>query len=329
MKSILNIAVVICITLQLITGCDNTPAPGSSRVKSIQSPHYRSLLQIYNEYNYHWSNLELGTPPLRLQRFPNDIHLIRTTSEKKNFFFQSLLPLALLGNQEIHRDRDQLLQIFDQVDNGNGLSLHQHEALIDIQRYYKHDGDIINDPASREKLLRRVDTIPPSLILAQAANESAWGMSRFAQHANNIFGEWTFTPGTGLVPKGRPEGETYEVKRFNSLYDSVRSYLRNLNTHNAYRSLRLTRERIKKNGLEPTGYTLAGGLKFYSTRRQAYVDEIRAMIVSNRLDQLNGVTLLPQAVISGGEPERIKSGLLSTRERLYRQSELPDGRNQG
>ncbi len=173
---------------------------------------------------------------------------------------------------------------------------------------------------ARRKLLKRIDIIPPSLTLAQAANESGWGMSRFAQHANNIFGEWTFTPGTGLVPKGRPEGETYEVRRFKTLYDSIRSYLRNLNTHSAYRSMRTKRLRMRENGLPLTGYSLAGEMKFYSTRRDAYVAEIRQMIRGNHLEKLNDVTLLSQARQHEPAAEPSKGGLMSGKERASRKS---------
>ena len=145
-------------------------------------------------------------------------------------------------------------------------------------------------------------------------------MSRFAQHANNIFGEWTFTPGSGLVPKGRPEGEIYEVKRFKDLYASIRSYLRNLNTHSAYRSMRNKRQNLRKNGLPLTGYTLAGEMKFYSTRRDDYVDELRTMIKGNNLEKLNQVSLLPVAKPAPSGPERPKGGLMSSKDKASRPS---------
>ncbi len=316
--------ILLFTSILLMTGCDDTPRGQTGKnipeSKTIQSAHYRNLTDIYNSFSYQWENLDQGVPPLLLRRFPTDIHLIRSTKAKKNFFFQSILPLALLGNEEIKHHKNTIKNFFKIYNNGETLALHQHEELIKIQRYYKIKGDVLQDPKARNRLLKRVDIIPTSLILAQAANESGWGMSRFAQHANNIFGEWTFTPGTGLVPEGRPAGETYEVKRFPDLYASIRSYLRNLNTHNAYRSMRNKRWQMRENHLPLTGYALAGEMRYYSTRREAYVEEIRSMIKGNKLEKLNYVTLLPAAKRPQTEKTPIKGGIMSSQDKISRQS---------
>lgn len=132
-------------------------------------------------------------------------------------------------------------------------------------------------------LLRRVDAVPLTLALAQAANESSWGQSRFAQEGNNLFGQWCFEEGCGLVPEGRPEGASYEVRSFDSINESVRSYLRNINTHIAYRDLRVKRAKARRNeGRLASGVDLAGGLGSYSERGDDYIDEIRATIRINR-----------------------------------------------
>jgi Bax protein len=246
--------------------------------------------------------------------------LIRPVKAKKNFFFQTILPLALMGNKEITQQREAVENFLNIHEAGGALSLHQHEELIKIQRYYKVKGDVLHDPTTRQRLLKRIDIIPPALTLSQAANESGWGMSRFAQHANNIFGEWTFTPGTGLVPEGRPEGEIYEVRRFPDLYSSIRSYLRNLNTHSAYRSMRTRRLTMRQNGEPLTGYALAGEMRYYSTRRDSYVKEIREMIRGNRLDELNQITLLSEAKRPVTEVEDKKNGLMSSKEKASRPS---------
>jgi Bax protein len=104
---------------------------------------------------------------------------------------------------------------------------------------------------------------------------------------NNIFGEWTYRPGTGIVPKGRPEGATYEVKKFPSLYESVRSYMNNLNRNGAYRRMRQIREELRQAGKPVTGAALAKGLHRYSERGAAYIRDIRAMIEHNRLARVN------------------------------------------
>ncbi len=140
-------------------------------------------------------------------------------------------------------------------------------------------------------MLSRVDTIPEDLALAQAANESAWGTSRFSLVANNLFGQWTFIPGQGIIPKDRPEGETYEVRKFSTVYDSVRSYLLNLNTHQAYKQLRQLRTASRVNGQNPKGLKLAEGLLRYSTRGEDYVKELQAMIRFNQLSRFTTAKL--------------------------------------
>jgi Bax protein len=136
-------------------------------------------------------------------------------------------------------------------------------------------------------LLHRVDILPPSLVLAQAATESGWGTSRFAREGNNLFGQRTYRPGNGIVPANRPDGETHEVKRFGTLFESVRSYMRNLNTHLAYRELRDLRAQLRRSGRPLSGALLADGLNAYSTRSSDYITDVRAIIRANDLSRAN------------------------------------------
>ena len=131
-------------------------------------------------------------------------------------------------------------------------------------------------------LLQRGDTAPLPLVLAQSANETNWGRSRFAREGNNMFGQWCFKPGCGMVPKQRNTGAGHEVARYKSVNASVRAYLRNLNTGPAYRELRRLRWQARQQGKTPDAMQLASGLDRYSQRGAAYVDDIRAMIQSNR-----------------------------------------------
>jgi Bax protein len=121
-------------------------------------------------------------------------------------------------------------------------------------------------------------------VLAQAANESAWGRSRFATEGNNLFGQWCFSQGCGLIPNGRPEGATYEVAVFDTPLDSIRSYMMNLNSFHAYDELRKIRKERRDQGQMITGKALAEGLINYSTRREEYVKEIQLMIEHNNLE---------------------------------------------
>jgi len=141
-----------------------------------------------------------------------------------------------------------------------------------------------------KKLKPKIDKIPVSLALAQAANESAWGTSRFARDGHNYFGQWCYTPGCGLVPKQRAQSATHEVKRFSHPFASVKSYLHNLNTHAAYRNFRQMRaqQRAQKQSLD--SIRLAQGLKQYSQRGLAYVEELQAMIRYNQLTQFDAAS---------------------------------------
>mgnify|MGYP000465840695 CR=1 FL=1 len=140
---------------------------------------------------------------------------------------------------------------------------------------------------SISELLLYVDIIPESLVLAQAANESAWGTSRFALEGNNYFGQWCFRKGCGLVPEQRDDEAEHEVRRFKNARQSVFAYIDNLNINRAYADLREKRSELRQNGQEITGLTLASGLHSYSERGQDYIDEIESLISYNELWKFN------------------------------------------
>ena len=132
------------------------------------------------------------------------------------------------------------------------------------------------------QLLKRVDAVPLTLVLGQSANESSWGQSRFSQMGNNMFGQWCFQAGCGLVPDRRDEDKNHEVAAYRSVNDSVRAYLMNINSTRAYNRLRKIRWQARQQGRTATGIELAVGLESYSERGDAYVREIQAMIRTNR-----------------------------------------------
>jgi Bax protein len=133
-----------------------------------------------------------------------------------------------------------------------------------------------------DELLKRVDITPLPLVLAQSANETNWGQSRFARQGNNMFGQWCFRTGCGLVPKRRASGKQHEVAAFETVNASVRSYLNNINSNRAYAMLRDLRQQARRRGENPKADDLAAGLEPYSQRGMAYVNDIRAMIRVNR-----------------------------------------------
>lgn len=207
-----------------------------------------------------------------------DFSIISDILELKTLFFEFLEPLAKAANQAVLEDRDWLLELKAELDQDNQPGWIKQRSLDHIAVRYSLDDKKLAPGELVEQLLLRVDTIPVSLMLVQAAAESGWGRSRFARQGNNLFGEWCYTKGCGLVPTNRPAGDTHEVKAFDRPYDSVTSYLHTLNTHPAYKSLRQKRQALRSADRAVTGFALAGTLIFYSERRQAYVNEIKTML---------------------------------------------------
>ncbi|MBW2186057.1 MAG: glucosaminidase domain-containing protein [Deltaproteobacteria bacterium] len=269
-----------------LCGCDIQDSTSASLPHTIKPNSYSQIQQVFDQFDYSWTTLDRGVPDITVHNFPADLSTVPNVKQKKHLFFLSLLPMVLTQNEKVMQQRGQLQQLLAQYDKEQTLSARDNDWINRLMKEYRFSHDPLNNSAHRQQLLSRVDMIPTALVLAQAANESAYGTSRFAQLANNIFGEWTFTPGTGIVPKGRPAGETYEVKKFSSLNDSIQSYINNLNSHQAYSKLRAAREMMRSNQQPLQAFYLAEGLLNYSTRRDAYVDEIQTMINYNQLSQL-------------------------------------------
>lgn len=282
---------IYVLTLIILSSCDVNNANSSHLPATIEPTSYKQIQHFFDRVNYRWDTLDQGVPDITMQSFPADMGLIHDVRQKKQLFFLSLLPMVLTENKLVAQQRQQLLQLLQQYDRRQQITPAQQRWLQQLGKRYKYSDDPLTDTDNRNQLLSRVDTIPAALVLAQAANESAYGTSRFSQQANNIFGQWTFTPGTGLIPKDRPAGATYEVRKFPTLSVSIRSYLNNLNTHSAYADLRVQRQQMRRDNRPINADTLAEGLLNYSTRRTAYVAEIQTMISYNRLTQLSALEL--------------------------------------
>ncbi|NOQ51450.1 MAG: hypothetical protein GQ578_04450 [Desulfuromonadaceae bacterium] len=289
-KIIFLLSGMLCL---LLVSCSDSAAPTyqGSDIKILRTTLSADLEEEFLRYNYQLDNLDHGVPPLILQTLPKDLPNINSTSKRKAIFFKSLLPMILLANNEIQREREHLLKFQKIIARDQSLTEDQLHILSSLAKRYEVRTDKIWSSQAINELLLRVDIIPPELALAQAANESAWGTSRFSQVANNLFGEWTFQPGTGIVPTGRPEGATYEVKRFENVYESIRSYLRNLNTHFAYSELRQIRAESRAAGAPLDGAKLAEGLFRYSIRGEEYVKDLQSLILKNRLHRFAKVNL--------------------------------------
>jgi Bax protein len=248
-----------------------------------------TLVDAFRRLDYDLSKIKaegISVPRLFLVSLPIDISEVREVKKRKLIFFKTVLPLILQVNDEIKVDRRRLKSLISQVEKGDPLPTVDQLWLIVMAARYKVDrGDLA-------ELLKRTDTVPPSMALAQAAEESGWGTSRFSREGNAIFGEWTFSGRQGLVPQKREAGKKHFIRAFKSLLDSVRAYTRNLNTHRAYRNFRSLRQQIRQRGKRLKGRALIETLSSYSERGMDYVKGLRAIMTVNKLDPLDAARLV-------------------------------------
>ncbi|KPV40315.1 hypothetical protein AN478_09510 [Thiohalorhabdus denitrificans] len=212
-----------------------------------------------------------------------DFRTHENVGERKAAFFAFLRPIAEAVNEREAARRERLRRAAERLEAGAELSAEEGEWVRSMADRYRVAAEGRPPREVVAHLLRRVDTIPVSLILAQAAKESAWGTSRFAREGNNLFGQWCFEPGCGIVPARREEGLSHEVRRFPTVRSSVAAYVRNLNSHPRYAELREIRARLREEGRPVTGHALAAGLDGYSAQGEAYVEAVRDLIRHNDL----------------------------------------------
>jgi len=198
---------------------------------------------------------------------------------KKREFFRFMKPIIAAENARILANRQRVLKL--------KASQHLQQPAINwlSQMAREYRVPFHGRPAKGfwYQLLTRMDVVPLEMAMAQAANESAWGNSRFAREANNYFGQWCFRAGCGLVPLQRNAGAHHEVRYFDSPALSVRAYLRNMNTHRVYQSFRKLRRSMRHQRKPLDAEFLALGLKHYSERGAAYVKTIRSIIRKNKV----------------------------------------------
>jgi len=207
--------------------------------------------------------------------------------EKKGAFFRVLGPLVLHANELIQAERQQLESIFAKLRSGESIPPGEETFIRETAVAYKvaeGKGDVdISDQALQDELIRRVDTLPPSLVLAQGAEESGWATSRFAVEGNALFGMWTWGE-EGITPKQqRSEHGDHKIASYKTPMESVIAYMRNLNTQRSYESLRARRAELRSSGGKVTGWELAKTLTKYSERGQGYVDSLHALMKTNEL----------------------------------------------
>ncbi len=251
-------------------------------------PTARKLSDAFARMGYDLKTVLSGTnrvPRLFLASLPSDLADVRDSKARTAIFFQTILPLILQINEEILADRRRLWRLRHRLRLGERLNATDRLWLaVMAERYHVKRGDV-------EALLNRVDIVPPSLALAQSAEESGWGTSRFGREGNALFGMWTTAQDGGMTPLRRDQGKTHKIKAYGSLLDSVRSYVRNLNRHGAYRQFRRARGLMRRTGAPLDGMILAGELTAYSQRGADYVAAVRAIIEANGLRRLDDARL--------------------------------------
>ncbi len=214
-------------------------------------------------------------------RVSNEIPVVT----KKRVFFRLLGPLILHANELIQSDRHRVESIIKALREGKAVGSEDQTFLRETAIAYKVGADALDlaDRVLQDELLRRLDTLPPSLVLAQTAEESGWGTSRFAVEGNALFGMWTWNE-AGITPLQQRSGlGNYKIASYETPLQSVIAYMHNLNTHSSYEQLRERRAELRNAGAKVTGWELAATLTQYSERGQEYVDSLRSLMKVNML----------------------------------------------
>tara|TARA_B100000900_G_scaffold44866_1_gene33377 strand:+ start:1147 stop:2232 length:1086 start_codon:yes stop_codon:yes gene_type:complete len=246
-----------------------------------------TIKQLFEDTGYKLSDVRKNklVKPVALDSFPREIKMIENTKNRKELFLQIVLPLVLQENNNIRLDRKRLFSIINKSNNTNIEKKW-------LEKKYKQYGIPSKDLST---LKIRMDEVPVSLALAQAAKETGWGTSRFAQEGNALFGQWTWS-GEGLKPKEADEGKGHKVMKFNILQASVRAYQRNLNTHKTYREFRLARAQLRDEGKKLDSIVLSKYLDEYAETGQEYVKILKKIIDQNDLKDFDDAKLLPSSL---------------------------------
>ena len=246
-----------------------------------------TIKQLFEDTDYKLDDVRKKklVKPIALTLLPAEIKMIENTKKRKDFFIQIILPLILEENKNINLDRKRLFSIINKSNNTNAEKKW-------LEKKYKQYGIPSRDLSI---LKRRMDIVPVSLAIAQAAKETGWGTSRFAQQGNALFGQWTWS-GEGLKPKDAEKSEGHKVMRFNVLQASVRAYQRNINTHSSYEDFRLARAKLRDLGEPLDSMILSEYLDKYAETGNEYVKVLQKIIQQNNLKDFDDAKLLPSSI---------------------------------
>ena len=249
-----------------------------------------TTLNLFEDLNYDLKAIRAGqkVKPIYLTKLPKDLKTLGDAKTKRELFIRIVLPLILHENEKIIDDRKRLFKILGKNFNSPGEKVWLNRRF---KEYKIKDKDLA-------ELKMRMDIIPVSIALAQAANESGWGTSRFALEGNALFGQWTWSK-KGISPKNKDPDQNHKILQFQILKASVRAYKNNLNTHNAYKEFREVRAKLRQSGTKVTGLALIKYLKNYSEIGAKYTEIIEGIMVQNSLTDFDKANLLPSTLKTG------------------------------
>ena len=246
-----------------------------------------TIEQLFEDTNYSLSEVRKSkkVKPIRLSLLPNEIKQIESSKKRKSLFIQIILPLILEENNLILLDRKKLFSILNKNKNSK-------KEINWLNRKFKQYG-VLNKDIPTLKV--RMDIVPVSLAIAQAAKETGWGTSRFALEGNALFGQWTWS-GDGIKPAGADSDTKHKVMKFRVLKASVRAYQRNLNTHSSYKNFRQLRAQLRDDNTSLDSLLLADQLDNYAETGKEYTKILKQIINQNSLKDFDDVKLMPLSV---------------------------------
>ena len=246
-----------------------------------------TIEQLFKETNYSLNDVREKklVKPVSLSLLPQEMKMIENTKKRKELFIQIILPLIIKENNFIKLDR---IKLFGVLNKNKNTTAEKNW----LEKKFKQYG-VVNKDLSTLKI--RMDEIPVSMAIAQAAKETGWGTSRFAQEGNALFGQWTWS-GDGIKPAGAEDDSTHKVMKFKVLQASVKAYQRNLNTHSSYRQFRSARADFRDRKKPLDSIALTEHLDKYAETGKEYVRILQQIIRQNELADFDDAKLLPSSI---------------------------------
>jgi Bax protein len=246
-----------------------------------------TIAELFKSTDYNLEDVRKNklVKPISLTLLPAEITKIENANKRKDLFIQIILPLVIAENNNIKSDRNKLFSILNKSKN---TKVEQDWLNSKFKQY-----GVVNKDLSTLKI--RMDEVPVSMAIAQAAKETGWGTSRFAQEGNALFGQWTWS-GEGIKPSEADDNSTHTVMKFNVLQASVKAYQRNLNTHSTYKSFRSARAELRNNGEKLDSMILSEHLEEYAETGKEYVKILQQIIRQNNLIDFDDAKLLPSSI---------------------------------